>query len=1254
MKRKITKIGTLLASVALMFGATSWANAHENDVTITFSANAEFTGFVDATIEGADAETAKIAGTSVTAPTTATISKKSVKSENYEKVGAVGVTEYDFVGIDPAAKGDGDASAFTFTVEAKNGYAFVADEVYFEAMKFGTDANKKNIIRYRPIHDGVKYYDSKQTGDILRDNANNTDTNAPWQVTVTDGLGEQQAVKFQFKVGPGSEIANGKQVGIRNIKITGHFVEHQRVNVAYVAAVENTAEGKHPHPVLDALQEDTWNFNAELVVKDATKALDPAEFEVYDVVLLGGNASSSSEQGKSIFAFAGKKPFMNVTKAFCYKNGWGAGANPDANVSSNFVVPDRYNATHPIFSGIESDTIFVFQADYKDHLTKKGDYADNGKKEGQVMQGFTTNASAPVHTVLGTSGKLNVVGEAWTKTEAGDSIPYLFIGYDNDLIVNSDSTIQLTADAAKLYRNAVMYLDTAKAQYVMSMIGDLDKDKTTKLEFAQVKSPADGGATMEDTLRYVVKLSMDSVYKDMSMAEKTMPNVKITLGSETKDYDFDKPDTIWKPSSVKLVATADYYFGEVTIDTTFENKLLPKVEMPDTTWTLAAGTEADYVLSFDEIKTLVDGEETPTTIYYSFDGTTYKKYDADKLDTVWKTTVVWAYAEAYLHANSDTLKEAKWTNPTLPVIPKPTIEAKKTDKPGCVYSVTITAADGTPEGATIYYTLDGTLPTTASTVYNEPFEIPGYDEVKVSAIVGNVDRYGDSDSALCVVLDPEADKYKFTAPKITLEGNGFTIEATNSAEYATLYYTTNGEEPTETNALVYTGKVTYLAGEYTVKAIAAAEGFVTSPVATETLTVTGEVPMFAKTLYQSTFNADDPSQVLAANGDYSWGWYRWVSDGADGWIKGSGGSTSPTTKSEADKYIPDEEFAKGVYYDDDKGRPRAQIFPKSNKVSEWRTFNNWAFWSDLESNNTHRIMLQYNSNAKGVGALVDADSNYVATGGAIYITGNTAKVALGPDSLLKGPFTVVVNVAGGGTGGSYNADVDIDVCLTNGESATSAREMKIGTVHAAKGSMGTDTIRYLGDEELYVRLTSKSKEYCIYDFIVYKEGIDLPPLAIDSITPMGGSAESSAVEMEAADLNTFTVYFNHDILEGAGKVEWTSGPSSKLCQTSVSGNVLTITLPEGAPKVEGKTYGLYLPADCVTDADNQSLSGGVFYYYTIKAASAVDEVSAAKEVVAKHIYSISGAEIPALKQGVNIVKTIYNDGSVTTEKVQVK
>ena len=142
MKRKITKIGTLLASVALMFGATSWASAQDNKVTITFPANAEFTGFADATIEGADAEKAKIAVTSVTAPTSsdAKVLKKSGNAgqleQNYDQYAALG-SSLDYVGIQPAWKGSGDQSSFTFTVEAANGYAFVPDEVYFDEVRNG-------------------------------------------------------------------------------------------------------------------------------------------------------------------------------------------------------------------------------------------------------------------------------------------------------------------------------------------------------------------------------------------------------------------------------------------------------------------------------------------------------------------------------------------------------------------------------------------------------------------------------------------------------------------------------------------------------------------------------------------------------------------------------------------------------------------------------------------------------------------------------------------------------------------------------------------------------------------------------------------------------------------------------------------------------------------------------------------------------------------------------------------------------------
>ncbi len=133
-------------------------------------------------------------------------------------------------------------------------------------------------------------------------------------------------------------------------------------------------------------------------------------------------------------------------------------------------------------------------------------------------------------------------------------------------------------------------------------------------------------------------------------------------------------------------------------------------------------------------------------------------------------------------------------------------------------TVTITSAT---EGAAIYYTTDGTDPTSDSDVYENAFAITATVTVKAIAIA---DGYTDSEIASkeCVYVAPVVE-----TPVITPADNTVTI--TCATEGATIYYTIDGTDPTaESTAYTEAFAVT---ADITVKAIATKEGYTASEIA---------------------------------------------------------------------------------------------------------------------------------------------------------------------------------------------------------------------------------------------------------------------------------------------------------------------------------------------------------------------------------------------------------------------------------------
>ena len=140
-------------------------------------------------------------------------------------------------------------------------------------------------------------------------------------------------------------------------------------------------------------------------------------------------------------------------------------------------------------------------------------------------------------------------------------------------------------------------------------------------------------------------------------------------------------------------------------------------------------------------------------------------------------------------------------------------------KPTLTYAdnqVTITCAVA---GATVYYTLDGTDPTTESTLYETPIPVDCNMTIKAIAVLSGI--------GTSPIASLDIKSFTVETPVITHEGNVLSI--TTATEGATIYYTLDGTTPTiESN--VYTSPFT-VTENGTIKAIAVKEGYENSAVA---------------------------------------------------------------------------------------------------------------------------------------------------------------------------------------------------------------------------------------------------------------------------------------------------------------------------------------------------------------------------------------------------------------------------------------
>jgi hypothetical protein len=163
-----------------------------------------------------------------------------------------------------------------------------------------------------------------------------------------------------------------------------------------------------------------------------------------------------------------------------------------------------------------------------------------------------------------------------------------------------------------------------------------------------------------------------------------------------------------------------------------------------------------------------------------------------------------------------------------PVVATPTFSPS-----GGTYTTaqTVKIADATA-GATIYYTTNGTTPTTTSTKYTVPITVSSTETLKAIAVLA-----GDTNSAVATAtytITPVVATPTFS-PSSGTYATAQTVKIADATAGATIYYTNNGTTPTTTSTK-YTGSITVSSTE-TLKAIAVLAGDTNSAVATATYTI---------------------------------------------------------------------------------------------------------------------------------------------------------------------------------------------------------------------------------------------------------------------------------------------------------------------------------------------------------------------------------------------------------------------------------
>lgn len=204
---------------------------------------------------------------------------------------------------------------------------------------------------------------------------------------------------------------------------------------------------------------------------------------------------------------------------------------------------------------------------------------------------------------------------------------------------------------------------------------------------------------------------------------------------------------------------------------------------------------------------------TPSTVYYTIDGSLPSAASILYTGAVSVTSSLTINAIAVAPACSSSLIGQAQYILSIPPTATPTFSPSAGTSPN---TFLVTISDLTA-GASIYYTLDGSTPTTASTVYSTPLTINTIGETTLKSIAKSV-SFAQSGVQSGVFTYQPPTGLTVISPATGPYTGSVSVTITDPCSGASIYYTTNNQAPTTASTL-YTGAFT-LTSSATVQAIA--------------------------------------------------------------------------------------------------------------------------------------------------------------------------------------------------------------------------------------------------------------------------------------------------------------------------------------------------------------------------------------------------------------------------------------------------
>ncbi len=286
----------------------------------------------------------------------------------------------------------------------------------------------------------------------------------------------------------------------------------------------------------------------------------------------------------------------------------------------------------------------------------------------------------------------------------------------------------------------------------------------------------------------------------------------------TSSTPYTGPIAINSTLALKAIAAAGGYsngYASATYMITNPRAYPPWFEMPSFTYTSA---------------TIRMWDNTPgAQIYYTTDGTVPTPSSTPYIGpiTIECTTTFEAMAAAVGYSDSSV------ASMTYEITALPTATPAFSVAAGTYpTSQTVSLTDATP-GAQIYYTIDGNTPTTSSTPYSGPVTVSNTTTVQAIATAPCYSNSPVASATYTITLSAAAAPTFSPAAGTYASAQSVTISDTTPG--AQIFYTTDGSPPTTSSAR-YAGPIA-VATTTTVRAVATATGYLTSPVASAGYTI---------------------------------------------------------------------------------------------------------------------------------------------------------------------------------------------------------------------------------------------------------------------------------------------------------------------------------------------------------------------------------------------------------------------------------